>query len=137
MFFVVVQKGHCLSQNNGVESLDSTSVHVSIQVIELQNYACLTLMYGTKLILWFYKNGGVYTNFTMPVFFCVSPISMTSPSFRCWSIPVSEIREFNRKKKKNPKKWIFSICHLLHGQPFLVFDGIVTMMSLEVKKMHI
>ena len=32
--------------------------------------------------------------------FCVLPNSIMSLSFRCWSIPVSEIREFNRKKKK-------------------------------------
>ena len=37
--------------------------------------------------------------FIMPIF-CASPNSITSLSFRCWSIPVSEIREFNRKKKK-------------------------------------
>ena len=33
-------------------------------------------------------------------YFCASPNSITSLRFRCWSIPVSEIREFNRKKKK-------------------------------------
>ena len=42
---------------------------------------------------------GVYTHFTMPIF-CTSPNSITSLSFRCWSIPVSETCEFNRKKKK-------------------------------------
>ena len=46
-----------------------------------------------------FQKGDVYTNFTMPIF-CASPNSITSPSFRCWSIPVSEIREFNRKKKR-------------------------------------
>ena len=51
----------------------------------------------------FLKKGDVYTNFTMPIF-CASPNSITSPSFRCWSIPVSEIREFNRKKEKEKKK---------------------------------
>ena len=60
--------------------------------------ACMS-MYGPKLFLWFSKNGDVYTNFTMPIF-CVLPNSITSSSFECWSISVSEIREFNRKKKK-------------------------------------
>ena len=32
--------------------------------------------------------------------FCYAPNSTTSPSFKCCSIPVSEIREFNRKEKK-------------------------------------
>ena len=43
------------------------------------------------------------TNLTMPIF-CASSNSITSLSFRCWSIPVSEIREFNRKKKEKKKK---------------------------------
>ena len=55
------------------------------------------------VFLWFSKKGDVYTNFTMPIF-CASPNSITSPSFRCWSILVSEIREFNRKKEKEKKK---------------------------------
>ena len=53
--------------------------------------------------LWFSKKGNVYTNFTMPIF-CVSPNSIMLLSFRCWSIPVSEIREFNRKEKEKKKK---------------------------------
>ena len=52
-----------------------------------------------EVFLWFSKKGDVYTNVTVPIF-CASPNSITSTSFRCWSIPVSEIREFNRKKKK-------------------------------------
>ena len=51
---------------------------------------------------WFPKKGDVSTNFTMPIF-CASPNSIMSLSFRGWSIPVSEIREFNRKKKKKKK----------------------------------
>ena len=51
----------------------------------------------------FAKKGDVYTNLTMPIF-CASPNSITSLSFRCWSVPVSEIREFNRKKEKKKKK---------------------------------
>ena len=35
----------------------------------------------------------------MPIF-CASPNSITLPSFMCWCIAVSEIREFNLKKKK-------------------------------------
>ena len=58
---------------------------------------------GRSCFLWFSKNGDVYTTFTMPIV-CASPNSITSPSFRCWSIPVSEIREFNRKKEKKKKK---------------------------------
>ena len=42
-------------------------------------------------------------NFTMAIF-CAAPNSITSLSFRCWSIPISEIREFNRKKEKKKKK---------------------------------
>ena len=85
----------------GAESLNFTClqsfVHVCIQVIELQELARSVVMYGPKLL--FAKKGDVYTNFTMPIF-CVSPNSITSPSFRCWSTSVSEIREFNRKEKK-------------------------------------
>ena len=54
---------------------------------------------GRSCFLWFSKKGDVDTSFTMPIF-CVSPNSITSLRFRCWSIPVSEIREFNQKKKK-------------------------------------
>ena len=50
-----------------------------------------------------FQKGDVYTKFTMPIF-CASPNSFISLSFRCWSIPVSEIREFNRKKEKEKKK---------------------------------
>ena len=67
----MVREGHCLPtnyQNSGVKSLNSTSVqsfvHVSTQVIELQEHACPILMYGPKLFL---KNGDVYINFTMPI----------------------------------------------------------------------
>ena len=56
-------------------------------------------MYALKLYSVVFQKGDVYTNFTMPIF-CVSLNSITSPSFTCWSIPVSEIREFNRKEKK-------------------------------------
>ena len=76
-------------------------MHVCIQVIELQELACRIVMYGPKLF--FSKKGDVYTNFTMSIF-CASPNSITSLSFRCWSIPVSEICEFDRKKKKKKKK---------------------------------
>ena len=58
---------------------------------------------GRSCFLWFSKKGDVYTKFTMPIF-CVSPNSIISLSFRCWSIPVSEIREFNRKKEKEKEK---------------------------------
>ena len=58
---------------------------------------------GRSCFLWFSKKGDVYTKFTMPIF-CASPNSIISLSFRCWSIPVSEIREFNRKKEKEKKE---------------------------------
>ena len=64
-------------------------------------------VWAEVVFLWFPKKGDVYTNFTMPIF-CASPNSIMSLSFRGWSIPVSEIRE-------------------------LVFDGMVTMMLLEVQ----
>ena len=77
---------------------------------------------------------------TMPIF-CTSPNSITSLSFRCWSIPVSEIPKFNRRKKKKKKKNSKSgyFRHLSHSpngpifKPNLVFDGMVTMMLLEVQ----
>ena len=82
----------------------------------------------------------------MPIF-CASPNSITSLSFRCWSIPVSEICEFNRKKKKKKKKkkmnnsksgyFRFDTFATVQMDPFLkpnlVFDGMVTMMLLEVQ----
>ena len=86
--------------------------------------------------------GDVYTNFTMPIF-CASPNSITSLSFRRWSIPVSEICEFNRKnykkKKMNNSKsgyFRFNTFPTVQMDPFfkpnLVFDGMVTIMLLEV-----
>ena len=45
----------------------------------------------------------IFTHILLYPFFCVSPNSITSLSFRCWSIPVSEIHKFNRKKKKKKK----------------------------------
>ena len=65
-------------------------------------------VWAEVVFLWFSKKGDVYTNFTMPTL-SMSPNSITSLRFRCWSIPVSEIREFNRKKEKKNKKWLFSI----------------------------
>ena len=68
--------------------------------------------------------------------------STTSPSFRYWSIPVSEIHKFNRKKKKNEKKKMMNNSKNDYFQfntlpmvelPNLVFDGIVTMMSIEIQ----
>ena len=94
----------------------------------------------------FSKKGDVYTNLTMPIF-CASSNSITSLSFRCWSISVSEIREFNRKKKEKKKKkkmnnsksgyCRFVTFPTLQIDPFfkpnLVFDGMGTMMLLEVQ----
>ena len=105
-FLLWYTKGIVYQQNYykiGAESLNSTClqsfVHVCIQVIELQELACRIVMYGPKLFFVVFQKGDVYTNFTMPIF-SASPNSITSPSFRCWSVPVSEIREFNQKKEK-------------------------------------
>ena len=118
-------KGTVYQQNYhkiGAKSLNSTRlqsfVHFCIQVIELQELACRIVMCGPKLFLWFFKNGDVYTNFTMPIV-CASPNSITSPSFRCWSIPVSEIREFNRKKKKKNSKSGYFQFYTFPTVPFL------------------
>ena len=81
----------------GAASLNSTCLHVynaSSQVIESQELACRIVCMGLRCFLWFSKKGDVYT---IPLF-CTSPNSSTSLSFRWWSSPVSEIREFNRKK---------------------------------------
>ena len=103
-------KGIVYQQNYykiGAKSLNSTSlqsfVRVCIQVIELHELACRIIMYGRSCFLRFSKKGDVYTNLTMPIF-CASLTSITSLSFRCWSIPASEIREFNRKKKEKKRK---------------------------------
>ena len=99
-------KGIVYQQNYhkiGAESLNSTRlqsfVHVCIQVIELQELACRIVMYGPKMFFVVSEKGDVDIKFTMPIF-CASPNSITSPTFRCCSILVSEIREFNRKKEK-------------------------------------
>ena len=68
-----------------------------ILIDELHEHAYL---HGLKFFLWFLKNGDIIHNFTM-LSFCVSSNSIASPSFRSWSIPVSEIRKFNQKKKMN------------------------------------
>ena len=74
-------------------------------------------VWAEVVFLWFSKKGDVYTNFTMPIF-CMSPNSITSLSFRCWSIPVSEIREFNWKKKKKEKKMNNSKVAIFDLTPF-------------------
>ena len=50
-----------------------------------------------------FSEKGIMLREIVPIF-CMLPISMISPSFRCWSILVSEIREFNRKNKKEKNK---------------------------------
>ena len=69
------------------------------QVIELQKLVHPIVIYGPKLFFVVLQNGDVYTNFNIPLF-CAFPNSITSSSFICWSIPVSEIREFSWMKKK-------------------------------------
>ena len=75
-------------------------VHVCIQVIELQELTC-------RIVPKFFGGFPKKEMFTQ-IFLCLfsachqtlSPYS----SFRCWSIPVSEIREFNQKEKMNNSK---------------------------------
>ena len=52
-------------------------------------------MYGPKLFMVVFQKG-VYQK-PIP---CVSPKSISLPSFLCGCTPVIEIREFNQKKKK-------------------------------------
>ena len=65
---------------------------------------------------------------------CVSPKSIPPPSFICGCTLVSEIREFNQKKKKkkmNNSEKEFDTFPIVKKSPFLTncsFDGIVTMM---------
>ena len=54
-------------------------------------------MYGPKLFIVVFQK--VRQNFNKPIP-CVSPKSISPPSFICGYTPVSEIREFNQKKKK-------------------------------------
>ena len=67
---------------------------------------------------------------------CASPKFITLPSFICGFTPVSEIREFNQKKKKeekmmNSEKGFFLNLTQSKRTHFLTnhtFDGIVTPM---------
>ena len=127
----------------GAASLHSTCLHVynaSSQVIESQELACRIVCMGRRCFVWFSKKD-VYTNCTIPLF-CTSPNSITSLSFRWWSSPVSEIREFNRKKmntnysKSGSFRFDSYISHSPNEPIFssnLVFDGMVTVMLLEVQ----
>ena len=66
----------------------------------------------------------------------MSPKSISPPSFICGCTPVSEIREFNQKKKKknNSEKAFFEFdtFPIVKKNPFFKtncsFDGIVIMM---------
>ena len=103
----MVHKEHCNCHKIGVESTCLQSfvhVHICIQVNELQELARPIVM-GRSCIFVVFQKGDVYAYITMPIF-CALPNSITSPSFRCWFIPVSEVREFSRKKekKKNTSK---------------------------------
>ena len=86
-------------------------------------------VWAEVVFLRFSKKGDVYTNLTMPIF-CTSSNSITSLSFRCWSIPVSEIREFNRKKKEKKKKkmWKTSAIPIYPVLPYWV---IITLFALK------
>ena len=101
LFFVVVRKGYCLPtsyQNVGVVSVYPTCVpnfmHPSTLVRELHKLACPIVMYGV------FQKVRCLPNKPIP---CVSPKSISPPSFICGCTPVSEIREFNQKKKKKKK----------------------------------
>ena len=108
LFFVVVQKGYCLPtgyQNVGVVLVIPTCLpsfmHPSILVRELHKLACPIVMYGPKLFIVVFQKVRCLPNKPIP---CVSPKSISPPSFICGCTPVSEIREFNQKKKKKKKK---------------------------------
>ena len=99
-------------------------------------------MYGPKLFFCGFPKKQMFTNILLCLFVCASPNSITSPSFRCWSIPVTEICEFNRKKEKkkmnNSKSGYFQFYTFPspNGPIFkssFVFDGMVTRMPLEVQ----
>ena len=75
-------------------------------VFVLLSYRSLHVICAEVCFVVFHKKKqDVYTNMTMPIF-CALPNSITSSSFICWSIPVSEIRELNGKKKKKKEKYI-------------------------------
>ena len=75
----------------------------------------------------------------MPIL-CASPNSISLPSFICGRTPVSEICEFNQKKKKMTKRsengyFEFDTFPIVKTDPFLTkcsFDGIITIISIEV-----
>ena len=71
-------------------------MHPSILVRELHKLACPIVMYGPRL---FIQKVRCLPNLNMPIP-CASPKSISPPSFICGCTPVSEIREFNQKKKK-------------------------------------
>ena len=103
LFFVVVRKGHCLPrsyQNVGVTSVFPTGLpsfmHPSILVRVTQTCMPYCNVWAEVVYCGF---SGVYQNFNKPIP-CVSPKSISPPSFICGCTPVSEIREFNQKKKK-------------------------------------
>ena len=101
LFFVVVRKGCCLPtsyQNVCVVSVFPTClpsfIYPSILLIEFHKLACPIVMYGPKLFI------VVFQKLKCLPILCVSPKSISLPSFICGCTPISKIREFNQKKKK-------------------------------------
>ena len=104
LFFVVVRKGYCLRtsyQNVGVVSIFPTCLqsfmHPSILVRELHKLTCPIVMYGPNLFIVVFQKVRCLLNNPIP---CASPKSISPPSLICGCTSVSEIREFNQKKKK-------------------------------------
>ena len=90
---------------------------------------------GRSFFLWFSKKGDVYTNFNMPIF-CALPNFITSLSFRCWSIPVSEIHKFNRKEKKKMNNSYFRFDTFSTVQMDLFFNQTYGMVTSAVLLTH-
>ena len=78
-----------------------TKFHTS-KLRELHKLACPIVMYGLKLFIVVFLKIRCLPNFNMPIP-CVSPKSISLPSFICGCTPVSEICEFNQKKNSEKR----------------------------------
>ena len=107
LFFVVVQKGCCLPtsyQNIGIVSVFPTCLfHASKHFGKRVTQTCMPYCnVWAEVVYCGFPKSKVFikTLIIMPIP-CASPKSISPPSFICGRTPVSEIREFNQKKKKN------------------------------------
>ena len=116
LFLVVVLKGHCLPK---VEFYRFQS----FRLLKYTNMNVLYLCMDRRYFLQLSKTNHVYTNFIKPIF-CMSPNSITLPSFMYQCI---EIRKFNRKKR-NLKHGFFTISVVKMN---LFLDTVVAMISLK------